>query len=106
MEHCLRFYNVKAGLHKRKIDLEIIREPAIMQVLQVILSILMFTVPFIVIFKAGGMRISDLVPIKKPEKGMNQAFNVFHRRCFLRLCKYDDLCGKQIFQLLRYRIQC
>ena len=27
-------------------------------------------VPFIVIFKAGGMRISDLAPIKKPEKGM------------------------------------
>lgn len=63
------FIMSKLGFTSEK-SMEIIREPAIMQVLQVILSILMFTVPFIVIFKAGGMRISDLVPIKKPEKGM------------------------------------
>lgn len=63
------FIMSKLGFTSEKL-MEIIREPAIMQVLQVILSILMFTFPFIVIFKAGGMRISDLVPIKKPEKGM------------------------------------
>ena len=63
------FIMSKLGFTSEK-SMEIIREPAIMQVLQVILSILMFTVPFIVIFKAGGMRISDLVPLKKPEKGM------------------------------------
>ncbi|MGN0494189.1 MAG: lysostaphin resistance A-like protein [Acutalibacteraceae bacterium] len=45
---------------------EIVTEPAVLQVVQILLSSFMFTVPFIIIFKAGGQRISDLVPIKKP----------------------------------------
>ena len=44
----------------------IIRDPAAMQALQILLSSLMFTVPFILVFKANSQRISDLVPLKKP----------------------------------------
>lgn len=44
----------------------IIRDPAAMQALQIVLSSFMFTVPFILVFKAGNRRISDLVPLKKP----------------------------------------
>ena len=49
--------------------LEIINNPAVMQVLQIVLSMLMFTVPFIAIFKANGAKISDLVPLEKPQRG-------------------------------------
>ena len=49
---------------------EIISEPAVLQVVQVILSSFMFTVPFILVYKASGERISDTVALKKPEKGM------------------------------------
>ena len=45
---------------------EMVDDPAFMQVLQILLSTLMFTVPFILVFKAGNQRISDLVPLKKP----------------------------------------
>lgn len=44
----------------------IISDPAAMQVMQILLSSLMFTVPFILVFKANNQRISDLVPLKKP----------------------------------------
>ena len=49
--------------------LEIIREPALLQVVQIALSILMFTVPYIVAAKIGGYRVSDLVPLERPQKG-------------------------------------
>lgn len=45
---------------------EMVDDPAFMQVLQILLSTLMFTVPFILVFKANNQRISDLVPLKKP----------------------------------------
>lgn len=44
----------------------IISDPAAMQVMQILLSSLMFTIPFILVFKANNQRISDLVPLKKP----------------------------------------
>lgn len=62
------FVMSKLGFTSEK-AMEIISDPAIMQVLQVVLSILMFTVPFIAMFKANGMCIGDLVPLEKPEKG-------------------------------------
>ena len=46
-----------------------ITEPAVMQVVQVFFSVFVFTVPFIVIYKINGYRISDLIPLNKPEKG-------------------------------------
>ena len=47
---------------------EIINEPAVMQVLQILLSSFLFTIPFIIVYKIGGYRISDLVILKKPKK--------------------------------------
>lgn len=44
----------------------IITEPAVLQVVQIFLSFFMFIVPFCLIFKADGRRISDLVSFKKP----------------------------------------
>lgn len=45
---------------------DIITEPAVLQVAQILLSYFMFILPFCLIFKADGRRISDLVPLKKP----------------------------------------
>lgn len=49
--------------------LNIVREPAVMQAVQIVLSIFMFTVPYIVSAKIGGYRVSDLVPLEKPKSG-------------------------------------
>lgn len=62
----------KLGFTSEK-AMEIVQDPAIMQVLQVVLSMLMFTVPFIAIFKANGERISNLVPLEKPRRGNRSA---------------------------------
>ena len=47
----------------------ILEDPAILQVLQIVLSAFLFTVPFIIVYKIGRYRISDLVPFEKPAKG-------------------------------------
>lgn len=53
---------------------QIVTNPAIMQVLQIFLSCFMFTVPFIPVFRANNQRISDLVPLKKPEGNKTAMF--------------------------------
>ncbi len=45
-----------------------LEEPAVMQLMQIILSSFLFTVPFIIIYKIGKLRISDLVLLGKPDK--------------------------------------
>ena len=47
---------------------EIISEPALMQVLNIVLSSLMFTLPFIAVFKIGKTKIGEFINLKKPEK--------------------------------------
>ena len=42
-------------------------EPAINQVQQILFSILLFTVPFITVYKLFGYRISDLISFKPPK---------------------------------------
>jgi membrane protease YdiL (CAAX protease family) len=49
-------------------EVDLFEYPAFMQYLQVILSILMFTVPFMFLYKVSGFRISSLVKFKKPKK--------------------------------------
>lgn len=49
--------------------LAIVSDPAVMQLFQVVLSVFMFTVPFIIVYKINSLRISDLVPLGKPKKG-------------------------------------
>lgn len=43
-------------------------DPALMQVLNICLSSFLFTIPFIVIYKMFGFRISDVVQLKPPKK--------------------------------------
>ncbi len=50
-------------------SIKIVSEPAIMQVLQILISSFCFTVPYIIAFKIFGFRISNLISFKKPEKG-------------------------------------
>lgn len=47
---------------------DIISEPMTMQFAQVVLSSILFTLPFIIIYKLKGYRISELLPLSKPEK--------------------------------------
>ena len=54
-----------------------ISEPAAMQVVQILISSFMFTVPFIIIYKGNGLRISDIVPLGKPKKGNRAAMFFF-----------------------------
>lgn len=48
---------------------QIMSDPAVLQIVQVVLSILMFTLPFTVIFGLNGLRASELVSFKRPKKG-------------------------------------
>lgn len=74
----------------------IISEPAAMQVMQILLSSLMFTVPFILLFKANNQRISDLVPLKKPLGNKTAIFFIG-----LSVCAFANIansfCG-QLFE--------
>lgn len=56
---------------------EIISEPAVLSVAQIILSVLMFTVPFVLSTKIAGYRISDLAELEKPEKNTVLPFFLF-----------------------------
>ena len=47
---------------------QIITEPAALQVAQIVLSVLLFTLPYVVIFKSFGVRIGELMSFKKPER--------------------------------------
>ena len=47
---------------------KIFNTTAFSQYLQALLSILLFTVPYISLFKVGGFRISELISFKKPKK--------------------------------------
>lgn len=52
-------------------------EPVFLHTQQIILSMFMFTVPFIIVFKMMGYRISNLIEFKKPEKGLFLPFFLF-----------------------------
>ncbi len=58
----------RLGFHTAE-AMALLQNPAVMQVLQIAISILLFTVPFLIVFKAFGQRISELVPLGKPKKG-------------------------------------
>lgn len=54
-----------------------LQDPAVLQAEQIIFSILSFTLPFIVVYKIAGYRISDLIEFKKPMKGTILPFFLF-----------------------------
>lgn len=70
---------------------EIISDPAVLQIVQVVISTLTFTLPFIVIYKSFGYRISELVPLKKP-KGDNLAALFFLGISF---CAFANIATSQ-----------
>lgn len=47
---------------------KILEDPAVMQVMQIGFSILIFLIPFVIIPKASGYRLSDIVPLGKSAK--------------------------------------
>ncbi len=49
---------------------EIINEPAISQAQQIFFSMIVFTIPFVLVCKLSHFRISDLISFKKAEKGL------------------------------------
>lgn len=51
-------------------DLSFLSNPAASQLLQVILSSFAFTVPYIIIFRKAGFKISELMSFKRTEKGL------------------------------------
>lgn len=57
----------KIGINEAK-AYEMISEPAIMQMVQILLSIIIFTIPFILVVKVNGLRVDRLVLIKPIKK--------------------------------------
>lgn len=55
----------------------LLTEPIFLHTQQILLSMFMFTVPFILIFKIAGYRISSLLEFKKPRKGLFLPFFLF-----------------------------
>lgn len=72
----LVFIGQSFGFTREK-TLKILSDPAILQVLQVALSLLLLTVPFILCAKILGANISSLVSLKKPESESNLAYFLF-----------------------------
>lgn len=68
-----------------------ISEPAIMQVFQIVLSSFMFTVPFILVYKCFGQRISDLVLLGPPKKGRALPFFLFG----ISFCAFANIAVSQ-----------
>lgn len=69
--------------------LEIVSDPAVMQVVQIIISTLMFSVPFIIVFKANHISISETVPLGKPKKGNRLAMFFIG----LSLCAFANIAN-------------
>jgi len=45
-------------------------DPFVLQIIQIVLSTIMFTFPFILVYKLAGYKVGELVALKKPEKGV------------------------------------
>ena len=69
--------------------LEIVSDPAVMQVVQIIISTLMFSGPFIIVFKANRISISETVPLGKPKKGNRLAMFFIG----LSLCAFANIAN-------------
>lgn len=69
--------------------LEIVSDPAVMQVVQIIISTLMFSLPFIIVFKANHINISETVPLGKPKKGNRLAMFFIG----LSLCAFANIAN-------------
>ena len=62
----LRFVLTAFGLWNTK-TIAFISDPAFTQVFNAVFSVIMFTIPFIIVFKVQNIRISGLIKLKKPK---------------------------------------
>lgn len=54
--------------------IELVSDPGVMQVIQVIISMTLFTLPFAITAYASGHRISAIIPFNAPQKGITLPF--------------------------------
>lgn len=66
-----------AGVNSVTGAVEYNENPAIQHGVQIIISIITFTLPFIFVYKIFGYRISDMVSLKKTEKGLGSPLFFF-----------------------------
>lgn len=55
----------------------LMNDPAVLQAMQIFLSLTVFTLPFIIVYKISGYRISDLISFKKPKENTFLPFFFF-----------------------------
>lgn len=68
-----------------------ISDPAVTQVVQILVSGAALTLPFIIVMKIKGFRISDLVPLEKPKRGTGVAFFLLG----VSVCAYANIAVSQ-----------
>lgn len=73
----------------------LLSEPALMQVQQILFSVIMFTLPFIFIYKFFGFRISDLISFKLP-KGKN---NFYLFLLGISFCSFANIAAARLEQI-------
>lgn len=79
-------------------DLTFLNNPAVSQLLQVILSSFAFTVPYIIVFKKFGFRIGELITLKKTEKGLALPMFFFGAA----FCAFANIAISYFFELLSF----
>lgn len=52
---------------------DLLKEPAVMQVYQIIFSVLVFTLPFIICYKIGGYKIREFISFKRADRNTELA---------------------------------
>ena len=78
--------------------MEISEDPAILQAIQIVFSCFSFTVPFIIIYKAFGYRIGDLMSFGKSKKG-----TVLPLICFgLAVCSFANFGASYVDSIFRH----
>lgn len=76
---------------------KIISEPAVLTLVSLLLSMFMFTVPYLLSAKIAGFRVSDLVPINRVKKGTALPYFLFG----LGFCSFANIATSyagQIFE--------
>ncbi|MBR4072366.1 MAG: CPBP family intramembrane metalloprotease [Clostridia bacterium] len=48
--------------------MKFLKDPFILQMVQIVLSSLMFTIPFLIVYKVAGYSVSKTIPLSKPKK--------------------------------------
>ena len=62
----------------------------------------MFSVPFIIVFKANRISISETVPLGKPKKATGLLCS--YRIVALRFCEYRQFLRRIFFQQFRHKL--